>query len=177
MDTLSDIEALALAYRERRNVLLGTLSQLDADIAALKRKHLKGLTRCVKLAAETEAALRAAIERAPELFERPKTVVFHGIKVGYRKGPGALDWEDDGDLVRKIEKYFGEEAEAYLIVKKKPSAEALEDLDAATLKRLGVEVGDDKDEVVVKPVETDVERLVKALLKGAKDELESDSAA
>lgn len=170
--TLDGIERLTQTYADRRALLAERLALLQAQIDEVKKKHLKELKRHVALTAECESALRAAIEAAPELFEKPKTKVFHGVKVGYRKGPGALDWEDDGDLVRKIERYFGEEAEAYLIVKKKPSAEALDDLDAATLKRLGVQVGDDKDQVVVKAVESDVEKLMKALLKGALEEAE-----
>lgn len=173
--TLEQIETLCGALAGRRRLLYERLSALEADIAALKKKHMRELKRHVALTADAQSALVSAVEGATELFERPKTRIFHGIKVGFRKGPGALDWEDDEDLVRKIEKYFGDEAEAYLIVKKKPSAEALEDCDAATLKRLGVEVGDDQDVVVVKPVESDVEKLIKALLKGAADDAEESA--
>jgi len=170
--TLTDIETKAKALADRREMLHDCLVQVERELAAVKKRHLKELRRRVALVADYESELRAAIEGAPELFEKPKTQVFHGIKVGFRKGSGGLEWEDDGDLVRKIEKYFGDEAEGYLVVKKKPSAEALEDLDAATLKRLGVQVVDDGEQVVVKAVETDLERLVKALLKGALDEAE-----
>ncbi len=174
--TLRAIDELALAHSARRKILLGVLQQLDRDIEALKKKHAKNLARCVELAAETECALRQAVAAVPEAFAKPKTLVLHGIKVGYRKGPGGLDWEDDEDLVRKIERLFPDDDEAarYLIVKKKPSAEALEDLDATTLKRLGVVVVDTGEQVVVKPVESEVEKLVKALLKDAREDAEGE---
>lgn len=175
--TLLDIDTLAKAYADRRALLAERLTELDRDLAAVKRKHMKELKRHVALTAECQTDLANAIDGAPELFEKPKTRILHGIKVGFRKGPGGLDWDDDDDLVRKIERMFPEdsEAERYLIVKKKPSADALEDLDAATLKRLGIVVEDTGDVVVVKAVESDVEKLVKALLKGAMDE--TDDAA
>lgn len=172
--TLGKIETLAKAYADRRALLAEKLATVEALLNEVKRKHLKDLRRHVALTAECEADLRTAIDSAPDLFAKPKTRIFHGIKVGFRKGPGALDWEDDEDLVRKIEKYFPDDAETYLLIKKKPKTEALEDLDAATLKRLGVQVGDNDDQVVVKPVESDIERLVKALLKDALDEAETD---
>jgi hypothetical protein len=170
--TLGTIEAKAKAYADRRGMLRDCLQQVERELAAIKKRHMKELKRHIALTADCETALRAAIQSAPDLFARPKTQILHGIKVGFRKGPGGLDWEDDDDLVRRIEKLFpdDDEAERYLIVKKKPSAEALEDLDAAQLKRLGVAVIDVGDEVVIKPVETDIEKLVKALLKGAIDE-------
>lgn len=174
--TIDQIERLCQAYAQRRDALHERLTVLETELTLLKKTHLKEIRRCTALAADTESQLRAALESAPELFERPKTHVFHGIKVGYRKGAGGLDWEDDDDLVRKIERMFPDdgEAETYLIVKKKPSAEALESLDAATLKRLGVQVVADGEQVVIKPVETAIEKLVKALLKDAREQGEQD---
>lgn len=167
--TLDRIDVLCADFAKRREALYGRLSIVEAELQAVKRKHLKEIKRCTALAAESESTLRAAIEDGPDLFVKPKTHILHGIKVGYRKGTGALDWEDDEELVRRIEKHFGDLADDYLNVKKKPRAEALEDCDATTLKRLGVQVGDDGEQVVIKPVETAIEKLVKALLKDARD--------
>jgi hypothetical protein len=167
--TIEHIERLCLRFSAERERLHDRLTILEGELQTVKRRHLKEIKRCTAQAAQAESDLRAAIEDGPELFDKPKTQIFHGIKVGYRKGTGALDWEDDEELVRKIEKTFGDLAEDYLIVKKKPRAEALEGCDAATLKRLGVQVGDDGEQVVIKPVETAIERLVKALLKDARE--------
>jgi hypothetical protein len=170
--TLADIEGLAKSYADRRALLAGRLTALERDLNAIKSKHMRELKRHVALTAECHTELVNAIDASPELFDKPKTRILHGIKVGFRKGPGGMDWEDDEDLVRKIEKMFpdDDEAERYLIIKKKPSADALEDLDAGQLKRLGVLVVGVGEQVVVKAVESDVEKLVKALLKGATDD-------
>lgn len=167
--TLEQIERMCAEFEKRRDALHDRLSALDQAMQVLKRVHLKDLKRCTALAAESEAILRAAIEAAPDCFDKPKTHVFHGIKVGYRKGLGALDWDDDDELVQRIEKLFPDIADDYLHIKKRPRAEALEGCDAATLKRLGVQVGDDGEQVVIKPVDTAIEKLVKALLKDARD--------
>lgn len=170
--TLLDINSLAKAYAERRRLLADRLTALERDLNAIKAKHMKELKRHVALTAETASDLHNAIDDARDLFRKPKTQILHGIKVGLRKGVGKLDWEDDEDVVAKIEKHFkdADEAAQYLIVKKKPSADALEDLDAATLKKFAIVVVDTGEQVVVKAVESDVEKLIKALLKGATDE-------
>lgn len=175
--TLLDIDTLAKAYADRRALLADRLTELDRDLAAVKRKHMKELKRHVALTSETALDLHNAIDGSRDLFVKPKTQILHGIKVGLRKGVGGLDWEDDEDVVAKIEKQFKDpdEAARYLIIKKKPSAEALEDLDGVTLKKFGIVVVETGEQVVVKAVESDVEKLVKALLKDALDD--ADDAA
>ena len=177
--TLLDIDSLAKAYADRRALLADRLTALDRDLAAVKRKHMRELKRHVALTGEIALDLHNAIDGSRDLFLKPKTQILHGIKVGLRKGVGGLDWEDDEDVVAKIEKQFKgpDEAARYLIIKKKPSADALEDLDAATLKKFGIVVVDTGEQVVVKAVESDVEKLVKALLKGATDDSDLDDAA
>ena len=176
--TLLDIDSLAKAYAARRALLADRLTALDRDLAAVKRKHLRELKRHVALTAETALDLHNAIDGSRDLFLKPKTQILHGIKVGLRKGVGGLDWEDDEDVVAKIERQFKDpdEAARYLIIKKKPSADALEDLDAATLKKFGIVVVDTGEQVVVKAVESDVEKLIKALLKGAMDDAEDNES-
>ena len=172
--TLLDIDTLAKAYADRRALLADRLTALDRDLAAVKRKHMRELKRHVALTAETALDLHNAIAGSRDLFLKSKTQILHGIKVGLRKGVGGLDWEDDADVVAKIERQFKDpdEAARYLIIKKKPSADALEDLDAGTLKKFGIVVVETGEQVVLKAVESNVEKLVKALLKGAMDDAE-----
>jgi hypothetical protein len=168
--TLNEIELLTKKYADARAVLSDRVYELETELEAAKRAKLRGIKQAVGTAAAAEAILRSVIEEHPELFEKPRTQIFHGIKVGFRKGQGGLDWDDEAEVVERIEKYFNKEAETYLHIKKKPDAEALEDLEASVLKKLGVSVVETGDQVVVKPVDGAVEKLVKTLLKGAVDE-------
>lgn len=170
--TLADIEEKAKAYAARRALLAERLTALDAALTAVKKTHLKELKRHVALTAETQVALRNAIDSARDLFDKPKTRILHGIKVGLRKGKGKMEWEDDATLVALIKRKFPDHTNELLITTEKPSATGLEDLDAAELRKLGVTVEDAGEQVVVKAVETDIERLVKALLKSAVDDEE-----
>ncbi|WP_447978114.1 host-nuclease inhibitor Gam family protein [Candidatus Nitrospira bockiana] len=171
--TLQDIEQLAKKYADARGLLSERVQDCQAEMEAVKRQALPGIKGALARAVVAHAQLVSAVEQHPELFEKPKTQIFHNIKVGYRKGKGKLEWEDDDVLVARIEKRFADQPELIeqlIIVKKKPSKAGLEELDAAELRRLGVTVEDAGDQVQVKPVDGAVEKLVNALLKDALDE-------
>ena len=166
--TLTDIEAAATAYDVARCDLADTVRELEDQIAKIKAPYMKVIRREVAKAAEKRAALHWLIELAPGLFEKPRTQVFAGIKVGYRKGSGGIDWEDDARTVALIRKNFPK-AQADLLIKttEKPIAKALQDLDVSELKRIGCTVESTGDVVVIKPADSEVEKLVNALLKDA----------
>lgn len=173
---LQQIESQCRTLDEARSLLSLRVQGLEADLDAARKKALPAIKAAVRKAAAAQAELRASVEAAPELFAKPKTQVFHGVQVGYRKGKGTMEWEDDDALVAKIRKAFGDEADQYLIIKPKPSKTALNELEAKALRALGVTVEEAGDVVVVKPVDGDVDKLVKALLKDALDQAQEDAA-
>lgn len=166
--TLAQIESLTKPYADARRELAEAVQTLEAIIEAAKRQALPKLKRLVATAAAHELDLKNAITAAPDLFTRPRTVVFHGVTVGLRKGSGGIDWADDDQVVKLIEKHFSkDEAELLIKTTKKPIKKALSDLDVATLKKLGCTVESTGDVVVVKPADSQVNKIVNALLKDA----------
>lgn len=174
--TLDHIETLTKGYADQRAILADRVQALQDELETAKRRRLLGIKQALAKAAEVEATLKQALEESSALFAKPKTQVFHGIQVGYRKGKGKIEWEDDEALVAKIKKVYGDDADVLLITKVKPSKTALNDLDAADLRKLGVTVEDAGDVVVIKPVDGDVDKLVKALLKDAVEQMTEDAA-
>lgn len=175
--TLLTLDPLARAYAEKRETLASIVTLLNTQVEALKAAALPDIKRAVAKAAEKQVALSNAIDGARHLFVSPRTIVMHGIKLGLRKGSGGIDWEDDAKVVALIEKLFPK-AQAELLIKttKKPIAKALEDLDVATLKKIGCTVEDTGDIIVIKPVDTAVDKIVTALLKNATEETTTPEA-
>ena len=172
--TFAEIESATKTFaadRERLCDAVGTLTRL---IEELKRQALPAIKRAVAKTAESHSALSAMIDAARPLFIRPRTVVMHGIKLGLRKGPGGIDWDDDAAVVARIEKLFGP-AKASLLIRtvKRPISAAIEDLDIAELKAIGCRVADTGDEIVIKPADSEVDKIVTALLAGAIEEEEA----
>jgi hypothetical protein len=166
--SLAQIETLTAAFAGDRKDLAAEVAQLNAEIEALKRKRMPRLKQLVARAADKYAALEAALAASPQLFEKPKTQTFAGIKVGFRKGTGGIDWDDDAKVCALIEKHFPKAA-AELLIKttKKPIAKALADLDVADLKKLGCRVEATGEVVFIKPTDSAVDKIVSALLKEA----------
>lgn len=168
---MAHIERATKIYADERAALAAIVTTLNAEIEQAKQRHLKFIKRAVNNTAAAENALRNEIELAPELFEKPRTVIFHGVKVGYQKGKGGIVFEDADRVVELIHKHFPDDsAEALLHITTKPNKEALAQLSVVELKKLGCQVADTADTVVIKSTDTEVDKIVTALLKNAVEE-------
>lgn len=173
MATLADIEKKTKTYADARDLLVERVRALKEELEQIKNEKLPGIKKTLAKVAEAEAALRAMLEESAALFEKPRTQIFNGVKVGYMKGKGKISWEDDEAVVKLIKKRFPEQADVLTRTTTVPDKQALAGLTAAELKRLGVTVDESGDVVVIKPVDGEVEKTVAALLKGAAEEAEA----
>lgn len=170
MSTIDTISKRAEVYATARALLAEKVSALNDGIAALRKDHIPAIKRAVARAAEAEASLRALVDANPECFTRPRTQVFSGVKVGFQKGKGAISFDDADAVVARIKKHLPEQADVLIKLKETPVKDALANLSAAELKRIGVTVSEAGDQVVVKPVDSEVDKLVDALLKDSQEE-------
>ena len=167
MTTLAEIDARAKKFADARESLAAIVANLNAGIEALKRQAMPEIKRAVSRASEHHDTLKTLIESAPELFARPRTITLHGVRVGYTKGKGGITWDDPDAVVAAIQKHFPDRADALIRWTGKPLKEAINQLDVADLKRIGCRVVGTGNQVVIKPVDSDVDKLVDALLKDA----------
>ncbi len=165
MATLKEIEELTGKYADARGILCQRVDALERKLYDAKERYLPAIKTALSMTKEVEARLRAAIEESAAIFERPRTQVFHGVKVGYMKSKGSIEWEDADTVVRLIFRHFGDRADVLTRTTVVPNRQTLAELPAADLKKLGVSVTNDADAVVIKPVDGEVERIVNALLK------------
>ena len=171
---METISKLAEVFAQARTRLAEAVTVLNDGIAALRKEHLPGERRAVQRAADADSALRALVEQHPECFARPKTRVLSGVKIGYAKGKGSITFDDADAVVARIKKHLPDQADVLIRKRETPVKEALSQLAATDLKKIGVTVSDAGDQVIVKPVDSDVDKLVDALLKGAADESEGE---
>lgn len=173
MSTMHDIEKLTKEYSGARGELAGHVGSLEAELESVKRRRLSAIKRLLAEASEAEVKLRAALEESPEIFKRPKTQIFYGIRVGYQKAKGTITFGNPDAVIRLIKKHFPEQAEILIRTVETPNKQSLSELPAGDLKKLGCEVVETGEVVVVKPVDGEVEKLVNALLKDATGEIEA----
>ena len=178
MATLAEIEKATKDYADAREKLSKTVRTLEDRMARLKRRYLSGIKAQVGVMAAKKLDLKNAIEDSAALFVKPRTIIFHGIKVGFQKGSGKIEYDKSeiARIVRLIEKHFPEQAEVLIQTKKTPIKKALGNLSGTDLKKLGIEIDDTSDAVVIKPTDSDIEKIVDRFLKEKDDEAQEEAA-
>lgn len=171
MTTQLDLMNHAQRLAEVRQQLADRMRALHGDMETLKQASMPVIRQAARRVAAEHNRLRQLIEDNRPLFKRPRTQVVAGLKYGLQKAKGRMTWATDAQLIARIDKLIAEgdltsEHRALLVATtERPVAKALEQLDAKTLKRLGVTVGADCDETVIKSVDGEVEKAVNAVLK------------
>lgn len=167
MSDMKTVELHAAAFAEARAILAERVQAMQDAMLLVQREHIAGIRQAVTAALGDQDRLKAEIEACKPLFDQPRTRVFSGIKVGYRKQPGQIVIDDEEKTIALIRKLLPEDQAALLIVVKesvhKPS---VADLTAADQKRLAIRVEADTDAVVIQPAEK-IDKIVAALLKDA----------
>ena len=174
---MSDIDRLTQQYADAFQQLADSMARLDEDVRAVKRHHLPAIKPQIDAVTNHRNALHEAIAQNPQLFEKPRTVVLHGVKVGIQKGKGRLVIEDEQKTIRLIRRHMLADEDMLIIVKESVSRAGLGKLPAAQLKKLAVSVTDAIDKVVIKPTQSDVEKAIDALIKDGLEEFDVEGAA
>ena len=162
--TMQEIEELTKDFSEKREALAKKLSGLEAAIARVKDTYRGEIKALVSQASESHSRLELAIEDSPALFKRPKTHVLHGVKVGYRKEPGKVCFENAGQVVKLIRKHLSDQADTLIKTTETPVKSALAQLSGAELKKIGATITDSSDAVLIKPADSDIDKWIDALM-------------
>lgn len=164
--TMNDIEAAA-------GILARAIASLNDAKAALERQlhiHITGtlpdIVARTQRAAEAHEHLAGLIQGAPELFDNPRSVAFHGIQMGWRKGKGELRIDDPERTLQRIRTQLPEQADYLIGSKYYCIKSAIAQLPAADLRKIGAELTGTNDAVFIKPAATVSGKLVDALIKG-----------
>lgn len=166
MATIQEIETKAQSYSTAREALAGVLAALEDETRALRKKYLTRIRGLVATAKERRAELHTLIAESAGLFERPRTRILHGVKCGFSKGKGKVEFDDEQAVIARIRKLLPEDqAELLIKVEESVAKSAVSDLSDEDLKRLGIRVESAGDVVVIKDAAGDVDKLVEALLK------------
>jgi hypothetical protein len=163
--TLADIETQTATYEAASVQLESQIAALESDLEAVKRKHLAGLKKQAAVVANREAELFSSIESAPDLFKKPRTLTLNGVKVGYTLSQGKVEWHNEDQVLALIKKYRKDEVDVLIHTKETPNKDALRNLPAGDLAKLGCRIDGAGDVVICKRVAGDVEKLVNKLIE------------
>lgn len=176
-ESLSDleyIEHIAESYRGARDALREEATDANAAIDAVKAHCMPRLRAALVKVAALESQLRDAIATSsPALWQRPRTRVIHGVKVGWQKLRGKVEIADEAKVIARIRDLLPAD-QAELLIRRRETVHkpAVYDLTAGDLRRLGITVTDDIDQVIVRDVASELDRALEALLADAAREME-----
>lgn len=174
---MEQIEILAKEHAAHRALLAERVQRLNNVMQAAQRRLLPGIKTAVSDAKDSRARLRALIGESRAEFVRPKTRVLHGLCVGFKKGPGKLTFSIEvKDVIKRIQAHFAERFAVLVKTTQKPVRKALLGLSVADLKKIGCEVTATGDKVVLEPIDSEVDKLVSALLDAKEDGGDGDDA-
>ncbi|MBE0598321.1 MAG: hypothetical protein IH614_13720 [Desulfuromonadales bacterium] len=169
MATLAQIDGLTRDFSDKRKALSSRVRALEDAIAALRLQHMPAIRTAADDVAEAQALLHAAIDESKGLFSRPKTMTLHGTKIGLQKAKGKVKFSNANNVIKLIKKHLSEKQELLIKTTEKLLKSGIEKLTVGELKQIGCEVAETGDEIVIKPTDSDIDKLVDALLKeGAK---------
>ncbi len=168
---ISDVERQAAAFAQSHKRLSERARRLQLRVAELQRQARSELRALADTAAQDRAALVAAIEAAPGMFAKPRTQRLSGVRVGFRKKPGRIEFTDEQKVIERIRALLPAD-QAYMLIRTRESVEkkALADIELSDLRRIGVRLTDDEDVVVVDPGDRDLDRFIAALIADAADD-------
>jgi hypothetical protein len=162
---LAAIERLAAEYATLNEALSLENSLLAAEINALIRDRMPVIRSRIEATVAARDALRTAVASAPQLFEKPRTRVLNGVKVGFQRLKSVLAIKDEAPVIAKIHALMPELVSQLIRTSEALRRQALEALPAGDLKRLGVGLVMGSDVVVTKPQAADAVKTAEAVLK------------
>jgi len=162
--SLAQIETGCQKFEAESATLETLIGDLEADLAAVKAKHLRKLKQQASVVAASQAELFSLVERAPGLFTKPRTITVHGVKVGYTLANGTLEFEDEAAVIALLKKHHKADAGLFIRTIEEVDKNALRTLSAPELAKLGCRIDGAGDVVILKRVAGDVEKLLNKLI-------------
>jgi hypothetical protein len=173
--SIDTIETLARAYARARSVLSERVQLLDEELRRVNQSRRRGIKAALNETLDAKAKLETAVSTNRYLFTKPKTVTIDGIRVGLMKQKGKIEYSDEAQVIKLIRKVLPEQADVLIQHKESVVKSALGSLSTAELKKIGCSVKDADESVVIKPQDSDLDKLLEKLLDGSNDENDDEA--
>ena len=165
--SLEKIEAMTGKFAEAQAALLDVTGTLKQELEAVAKAHRKEIKKAVDRCATTGVALQEAILENPDLFESPRSQIFHGIKVGLQMGKRTLSYDDEERLIILIRKHLPDLEDVLIETTESVNRAALNRVADVELARLQVRIVEGVDAVIIKQASGGVDKAINAMLKDA----------
>ncbi len=174
MATMQDIERETREFAKAKRELDEIMAEIKADTEELKKKYVARIRKVMGQVTEKHGDLYREIAENRDLFQKPRTQVIDGVKVGLTKGKGTLEVTDEQQTIAAIEEQLPRQAKLLIRIEKTLIKPAVKKLPAETLAAIGAEIVDKEDKVVIEEVDTQINKVLTSLLKFQVEELSAE---
>lgn len=161
------LEDLAEAFAETEAALARSVQECEDDVARTRARHATEVRTRSEALADARAELIREVDANRALFEKPKSRVLAGVKLGLRKAQDDLDLGDEDKLVARIRSVCPEKADSLIQTKSNVVRKAVKALSKDLLQRLGVRYVAGADEPFAAVEKSDAEKQAEAILDAA----------
>ncbi len=175
MPTIHDIETSADRYSIAKSDVTDLVEEITARVDELKKEFAPRVKAAMRIAATRHEDLYRLIADNPDLFKKPRTYLFAGLKVGMQTGPATIETDDESLTIELIEKHLTQEQQKLLVkTTKKLNVVAVKKLDEKTLRVIRASLVEGKDHVVIKETDTQFEKIFSSIVKDQVEELQEE---
>lgn len=162
-------QRLADARRESTTRATALEHALAQAAQPIYQSHRAGIDAAAADEAEAYAELLALVETSPGEFKRPRSLLVDGVKTGYRKEQDSLDFDSEEAVIGRIFalEELSDLAPVLVRTERHLNLDAIETLEARLRRLIGVRTLTGVDQPFISFADTDVEKLVKAILADA----------
>lgn len=163
IDVLREIETATHHYAGKRDDLRAIAGRCKAEVDVIRERYRTEIRAAAADAAVAHDGLVALIGVNRAVFDKPRTRLFSGIKVGLRKTPGRIEFADAKRVLELIRKKLPELVERLIRTKEEPNREQIKELEPKQLAAIGASLIATGDEVVVDHASDEIDKLIDAL--------------
>lgn len=171
--SIIEIESIARAFAAERQKLVEAVSELNDELEHAKRVAMPRIRRALARTTDAQSVLINAIDGNRHLFAQPRSITVDGIKVGLQKSKDTVAFDDAETVAGAVFSEMPDQFATFVKREHKPIVAALLQLDPETLKRIHCRLVEGKDEVLVKPTGSEIDKLLAKLTA----ELQGDAMA
>jgi phage host-nuclease inhibitor protein Gam len=158
--TLEQLSCEAERLAAKRRELVAAATDMEREVLAVRKRHMPRLR---KIAIDVKAmldALEGLVGCAASLFAKPKSRTVADIQFGWRKGRGSIQFDDEAKVIARIKAQRPDLIEMLITTKETVVKDALGNLGADVLRKLGISVVEAGDKPFVKPKDGDTDKLI-----------------
>ena len=157
------IERATLYFSQAREELRTKMTAVQAELRAVGERHRLEMIALLDQATNAREELASLVLDHKALFDKPRTVSWHGIKVGMQKQPGKVKYDSEEDVIRRIKEKLPDLTKALIETSESIRKDAIKELTVQQLAAIGAALVGAGDQVLIKASDDAVDKLIKGL--------------